>query len=100
MSDTVKTTVYLQVRPEYARWVSASQRDKPASIDGAKVVSSTQNKSSRPQPGTVEVKLTIELPKRAFMALTPEAVVVIPDSLTQPHPVQVEALDANESEVE
>lgn len=95
-NDTVRATVYLQVKPEYRRWYAASQRDTADAIEGAKVVGSTQNKSQRPQPGTVEVKLTIEIPKGAFLPLRPEAIVVVPESLTQPHPVEVEAHDANE----
>lgn len=99
MSETVKATVYLQVQPEYAWWAkNRRQFDKPDSIDGAKVVGYTQNKAQKPRPGTVEVKITIELPKGAFLPLRPEAVVVIPESLTQPHPVEVEALDANDAE--
>lgn len=97
MSETVKATVYLQVQPEYAWWAkNRKEFDKPSAIDGAKVVGYTQNKARKPKPGTVEVKITIEVPKGAFLPLRPEAVVVIPESLTQPHPVEVEALDANE----
>lgn len=98
VADSVRATVYLQVQPEYLAWYGASQRDTAAAIRGAKVVGSTQNKSTRPKPGTIEVKLTVELPKAAFLSLRPEAVVVIPETLTQPHPVEVEALDANEEE--
>lgn len=92
MSENVRATVYLQVEPERARYYDA---DDPKSITAAKVVNSTQARSKKPKPGTVEVKLTIELPKAAFLALRPEAVVVIPENLTQPHPVQVEAIDPN-----
>lgn len=95
MSESVKATVYLQVQPDYWNY---ADRDDIKSIRGAKVVGSTQNKATKPKPGTVEVKLTIEVPKGAFLPLRPEAVVVIPESLTNPHPVVVEALDANESE--
>lgn len=93
-NETVRATVYLQVQPEYNRWMG--DRSKPESIGGAKVVRSTQKRSAAPEPGTVEVKLTIELPKTAFTPLAPEAIVVIPDSLTTPHPIEVEAADANE----
>lgn len=99
-NETVKATVYLQVQPEYNRWVSASSRDTADAIRGAKVIGSTQNRSQSPKPGTVEVKITVELPKGAFLPLRPAAVVVIPESMTQPHPVEVEALDANESEIQ
>jgi hypothetical protein len=93
--ETVRATVYLQVAPERDGYIA---RDNIRSIVGAKIVASTQGKSSKPKAGTVEVKLTIELPKAAFMALSPEAVVVIPETLTQPHPVTVEATDPNGDE--
>ncbi|MFF9565751.1 hypothetical protein ACF1AJ_20550 [Leifsonia sp. NPDC014704] len=96
--NSVRATVYLQVQPEYKRWYGTANRDTADAIDGAKVVGSTQNKSQKPKPGTVEVKITIEVPKGAFLPLRPEAVVVVPESMTQPHPVEVEALDANEED--
>lgn len=98
MTDSVRATVYLQVQPEYSwRARQSGKYDEPSAIDGAKVVGSTQNKSQKPKPGTVEVKITIELPKGAFLPLRPEAIVVIPEILTAPHPVTVEADDANEA---
>lgn len=95
-SETVKATVYLQVQPEYS-WQAKQYRqfDTPNAIQGAKVVGSTQGKSQKPKPGTVEVKITIEVPKGAFLPLRPEAIVVIPEALTTPHPIEVEAEDAN-----
>ncbi|PRB08594.1 hypothetical protein CQ047_11985 [Microbacterium sp. MYb72] len=96
-NETVKATVYLQVQPEYSYWAKQRRElDTPTAIDGAKVVGYTQNKAQKPKPGTVEVKITVELPKGAFLPLRPEAIVVIPETLTQPHPVTVEASDANE----
>lgn len=91
-NETVRATVYLQVAPEITRYWA---KDDPRAIQGAKVVGSTQKRSSAPKPGTVEVKLTVELPKSAFLPLRPEAVVVVLESLTTPHPIEVEAEDAN-----
>lgn len=96
-NEAVRATVYLQVQPEYSWRAKQSKRfDEPSAIDGAKVIGSTQNKSQKPKPGTVEVKVTIEIPKGAFLPLRPEAIVIVPESLTEPHPVAVEAQDANE----
>lgn len=100
MSSTdsaVRATVYLQVQPEYTYWAKNRREfDKPESLEGAKVVGYTLNKPQKPRQGTVEVKITVEIPKGAFLPLRPEAVIVIPESLTQPHPVEVEAIDAND----
>lgn len=99
MSDTVKATVYLQVEPVYGYWAKQRREyDTPEALEGAKVVGYTLNKAQKPRAGTVEVKISIELPKGAFLPLRPEAVIVIPETLTQPHPVVVEAEDANGSE--
>ena len=93
----VRATVYLQLEPQYTYWAKNRREfDKPESIEGAKVVGYTLNKPQKERPGTVEVKITVEIPKGAFLPLRPEAVIVIPESLTQPHPLEVEALDANE----
>lgn len=98
-NDAVRATVYLQVQPEYT-WQAKQYRqfDTPGAIRAAKVVGSTQGKSQKPKPGTVEVKVTIEIPKGAFLPLRPEAIVIVPESLTAPHPVTVEAQDANEGD--
>lgn len=95
MSDTVKATVYLQVAPELSRHWPA---DDPRSILSARVVNSTQKRATKPQAGTVEVKITVEIPKGAFLPLRPEAIIVVPESMTTPHPMQVEAHDANEGD--
>jgi hypothetical protein len=100
-NETVKATAYLQVQPEYSYWAKNRREfDKPGSIQGAKVVGATQNRSQKPRQGTVEVKITIEIPKGAFLPLRPEAIVVIPEALTAPHPIEVEAADANDGEQE
>ena len=92
MTDsTVRATAYLQVQPEM-HW-NRSTHDTAAGITGAKIVASTQGKPIKPKPGTVEVKVTIEIPKGAFLPLRPEAIVVIPADLTTPHPVTVTASD-------
>jgi hypothetical protein len=91
-TDNVRATVYLQVAPELATYLSESH---PNYISGAKIVNSTQSRSKKPRAGTVEVKLTIEIPKAAFLPLRPEAIVVVPEALTAPHPIRVEAADAN-----
>ena len=94
-ANTVRATVYLQVQPEYSRY----DRDTVDGVRGAKIVGYTQRRSQSPKPGTLEVKISVEIPKGAFLPLRPEAIVVIPERLTTPHPVEVEALDANESEI-
>lgn len=48
--------------------------------------------------GTVEVKFTVETPKAAFVPLRPEAVVIVPESMTTPHPVEVKAQNADEAD--
>lgn len=85
--EWVDATFYAQVEPVLDYWKS--------SIDSAKVVTITQKKPDRPRGGVIVTKLTIRLPAAAFLPLSPEAVIVVPENLTDPHPVQVEAQDAN-----
>lgn len=94
-SKTVKATAFLQIEPEWLPFYGVD-RDEPANLRGAKVVAVTQKRSKSPRPGTVEVKVTFEVPAGAFVPLRPEATVVIPEELTTAHPIVVEAADANE----
>jgi hypothetical protein len=86
----VDATFYAQVEPE---WSSYVQADGQRRLKGAKVMRITQSRPARPVGGTVLVKLTLRLPTGAFLPLRPEAVVVIPDSLTEANPVEVIAED-------
>lgn len=91
---TVTTTAYLQIEPVWASYHSS--RDNPEAVYSAKVVGLTQKRSKQPRPGTIEIKVSIEIPTGAFVPLQPEATIVIPEGLTIPHPVVVEAADPNE----
>jgi hypothetical protein len=94
MSETIDATLYVQVEPEFARWPA---NDPP--VIGARPTRMTQKRPDKPKPGSVLVKLTVRLPKSAFMPLRPEAIVVVPESLALPTPVTVQAVDPNLSEV-
>jgi hypothetical protein len=82
---SVAATVYLQVRPVFSYYGD--------NVCGARVVNSTQSKPSVPKGGTVTVKLTLHIPRRAFLPLVPEAVVVVPEELTAAHRIEVVAED-------
>lgn len=91
----MKAPAYLQVRPE---WAPYGSRDSVAQVRGARVVKVTQKRSEHPEPGTVEVKVTLDLPASIFLPLLPEAVVVVPDNLAVAHPIQAEATDPREGD--
>lgn len=85
-------TFFAQVEPEWGHaW---GDQEKP--VRSIKVVGITQKRPAKPKSGTVVVKLAIEIPDAAFYPLRPEATIIIPETLTQPHPVVVEALDPAE----
>lgn len=98
MSETSKTpyieaTAYLQVvdtepGPHGRKHMAA----RPYGGLG-KVVASTQEKPLRPQAGAVVVKITLRIPKSAFLPLEPEAVITIPNHLISSPVVEVEATD-------
>lgn len=85
---------YVQLEPTWG-WARAGD-DKP--VRTIRAVGITQKRPVRPKSGTVVVKLAVEVPDAAFYPLRPEATVVIPSSLTQPHPVVVEARDPGQEE--
>lgn len=86
----VDATFYAQVEPE---WGYKPSYETEAPLRAAKVVNVTQKRPSRPKPGTVLVKLTLRVPAAAFYPLRPEAIVVVPESLTEATPLEVVAED-------
>lgn len=78
---TVDATFYAQVEPEWRTW--GYQPNGDPVLTGAKVVTITQQRPKKPKPGTVMVKLTLRLPANAFLPLRPEAIVVVPETLTE-----------------
>jgi hypothetical protein len=90
MSDYQDATFYAQVEPEwgYGRDANGERR-----LAGAKVARITQKRPGSPIAGTVMVKLTIRVPRSAFLPLRPAAVVVIPEDMTVTTPVEVVAED-------
>jgi hypothetical protein len=89
--EHVDATFYAQVQPEFSRWDNHATGEKD--VLRAKVVNLTQQRPEHPRGGTVVVKLTIRVPKAAFLPLRPEAIVVIPEDMTAPYPIEVEAGD-------
>lgn len=91
----VDVPMYLQIEPEWARYAT---RNDPNEVARAKAVGLTQTPPGKPRPGSVIVKLTVRLPRAVFVALQPEAVVVIPATMVQGVPVVVEATDPREGD--
>jgi hypothetical protein len=85
----VDAPAYLQIEAERYNYGGEGVR-------GAKVVGITQKRPVSPRRGVIVVKVTLRIPIAAFEPLQPEAVVVIPTSLTEPHPIEVEAQDPRE----
>lgn len=88
MSGFVDAEFFAQVEPEWSHYLG---NDGERVLRGAKVVTVTQKRPARPRRDVVLVRLTIRVPRAAFMPLRPEAIVVIPDDMTETLPVQVEA---------
>jgi hypothetical protein len=92
-ADHVNATFYAQVQPTFGRRYDAARHESVECVRSAKVVSITQSRPERPRPGVVVVKLAIRIPEAAFLPLRPEAIVVIPEDMTAPYPIEVEAGD-------
>jgi hypothetical protein len=91
VSNHVDATFFAQVEPEWGAYDRTLDQRMPRA---AKVVALTQKRPDRPRPNTVIVKLTVRVPKAAFLPLRPEAVVVIPeDMVVANEPVEVTAED-------
>lgn len=90
----VDATFYVQLSPEWSRY----QRDPAGNrvLERAKFANATIQKPQAQKSGTVLLKLTVRVPAGAFLPLSPEAVVVIPDGMTVTEPIAVEASDPGE----
>jgi hypothetical protein len=93
---TVDATFYAQVDTRWSSYVS--HLDGERLVQAARVERITQSRPARPKPGSVVVALTTRLPRAVFYPLQPQAVVVVPDSMTELIPVEVEASDPHAPE--
>lgn len=85
-------TFYAQVEPKWGN-TGAYWTDRAGNpiLEGAKVATITQQRPEKPRRGVVVVKLTVRVPASAFLPLSPEAVVVVPEGMTET--IMVEAAD-------
>ena len=74
-SRRIRSTVHLQL---------AADRYAGGTVRGAKVVGATQNRSSAPKPGTVEVVLELDVDASIFDAYRPTARVVVDGPASRP----------------
>lgn len=89
-------TFYVQLEPERGHWEDMNTGER--AILGAKAVGITQSRPRKPRPGSVVIKLTVDLPEAAFLPLRPEAIITIPAEFTDSTPILVEALDPTDDE--
>lgn len=78
-TDYVDAECYAQVEPIWGYGSAGLAR----SLRGASVVRLTQSHPRQPIGGTVLVKLTVRLPRSAFLPLSP-APVVVPEGVALP----------------
>ncbi|MCV7205278.1 hypothetical protein H7J71_25050 [Mycolicibacterium peregrinum] len=83
--EMVEATGYLTVEGERSRYGAKH-------VTRAKLARLTQGKPAVLSADQVAVKVTIRIPAKAFDALQPEAVIIVPEELVQ-HPVEVEAVE-------
>jgi hypothetical protein len=88
---SVDAPVYLQVEPIFARYKSPVEDERR--LQGARVKRMTLTRPDRPLGGSVLVKVVLRIPAGVFYPLRPEAVVVIPESLTEVNAIEVVASD-------
>lgn len=88
MTECVTATAYLVVEGKRRSW-------KNDLYETGRVVASRTHKPAQLLADQVAVKVTLKIPKLAFEALTPEAVIEIPEDLVQ-RPVQVATAEATD----
>lgn len=92
----VDAEFYIQLEPNYSRWETRTNGE-PA-VQTARAVRMTAKRPTKPIGGSVMVKLTVRIPKSAFYALEPEAVIEVPEGLVEGTPIKVSAEDPNREE--
>ena len=90
-----RCTAYLQIEPTFRRWVDQSGRHGVASVTAKRV---SKKRPTAPLPGTMLVKITLEIPDEAFMPLEPKATIVVPLEHTEVtvHTEPLEVLSSEE----
>lgn len=83
-NDFVEASCYAQVEPIWRY----SDRSLAKSLQGASVVRLTQSHPRQPIGGTVLVKLSLRLPRNAFLPLRP-ATAIVPLEAAVPTVVEV-----------
>ena len=89
--DTVDATGYLIIEGTRRRYGDRS-------VDTAKLVALRVNRPARLDRDQVAVKVTLRIPAAVFDPLTPQALVIVPGSLVDRAPIEVEAVDPNAKE--
>lgn len=83
-----RTSFYVQIEPE---WYGHSRADGERALRAIRAERITKKRPLQPLPGTVTIKLTVDVPDEAFYPLRPEAIVTIPADLTEHTPIEVTA---------
>ena len=85
----VEVTFYIQIEPEFeTRWGETVVRS-------AKAVNMTQKRpAGRQRAGTIMAPITMRIPRRAFLPLSPKVVVDVPEEML----VSAEAIEVEASE--
>jgi hypothetical protein len=88
---SVDAPVYLQVEPVFESYVRHGEDERR--LQGARVKRMTLTRPDKPLGGSVLVKVVLRIPAGVFYPLRPEAVVVIPETLTELQTIEVVASD-------
>lgn len=93
---THKATFYLQLEAVIATKFDFQRREQVEQVQSIKATAITQSRPKKPRSGAVITKLTVEVPDGAFLPLRPEAIIVIPEGMTEQSPIVVEAVDPSD----
>ncbi|MGM7422993.1 hypothetical protein [Cellulosimicrobium sp. CpK407] len=100
MSGHADATAYLVIRAERNAWRPPDPETGLRPVRGARVVALRQGRPAKLERDEVAVKVTVRLPTEAFEPLTPTAIVTVPTDLALRGPIEVNARDMNDEEVD
>jgi hypothetical protein len=93
-NDWQTCNFFVTFEPEFSSYTDAMGN---RTVRRVKPVSITQKPpSGRTRAGSMSVGFKVRIPSAAFLPITPQVVIEVPESLIQVHPLEVEATDGSE----
>lgn len=94
----IDSTAYLVIEASRYNYGGADPETGLRRVSSARVAALRANRPSKLVKDQIAVKVTVRVPVSVFNPLTPEAVIVVPESLVQQPALEIEAVEPGGAE--